>query len=369
MGSNKAPTVAFAFDIDGVLVKGTKPIPGARETIQLLQGLRVPFIFLTNGGGHTEEAHVAKLGQRLDLSLHARQFVQSHTPFLDLVPEYGDKTVLVLGGHGQQIRDLAHAYGFQKVVTSSDVMAACEHVHPFPEMTRDHHREHGRGDRDDALRGTPISAILVWTSPRDWLLDLQVATDLLLSDGGVVGTRSPANGDAALPNCGFQQGGQPKLFFCNPDLEWSSEYELPRFAQGAFRAALQGVWDEATRGRAQLEYTLVGKPTEATYRYGERVLREFAAAGAGADVEAVGGPSSSRAAATIDTVYMVGDNPESDIVGANSFQSPYGTTWKSILVETGVHEANSVPRHAPFHTASNVREAVEWALSEEGVTT
>lgn len=63
---------------------------------------------------------MAKLGQRLDLTLHPRQFVQSHTPYLDLVPEFGQQTVLVLGGHGQQIRDLAHAYGFMKVVTSSD---------------------------------------------------------------------------------------------------------------------------------------------------------------------------------------------------------------------------------------------------------
>lgn len=341
-------------------MKGKKPIPGARETIQLLQGLRIPFIFLTNGGGHTEEAHVAKLGQRLDLTLGAKQFVQSHTPFLDLVPKYGEKTVLVLGGLGQQIRDLAHAYGFKNVVTSSDIMAACEHVHPFPEMTRDHHSEHGRSSSlDTPLGSTQIAAILVWTSPRDWCLDLQVATDLLLSDAGVIGTRSPANGDDALPNSGFQRGGQPELFFCNPDFEWSTEHEHPRFAQGAFREALKGVWRQATGGRAELEYNLLGKPTAATYRYGERVLREYAA----------GAPDApSQRASAIDTVYMVGDNPESDIVGANSYQSPHGIAWKSILVETGVYKANSVPSHKPYHTAPNVAAAVEWALKREGVT-
>ncbi|KAI1778282.1 HAD-superfamily hydrolase [Hypoxylon cercidicola] len=345
----KERTVAFAFDIDGVLVKGKKPVPGARETIQLLQSRRIPFIFLTNGGGHTEEAHVAKLGQRLELTLHAKQFVQSHTPFLDLVPAYGDKTVLVLGGHGQQIRNLAHAYGFTKVVTSSDVVAECEHIHPFPEMTKDHHVEHGRGNGE--LRATKISAIMVWTSPRDWCLDLQVVTDLLLSDGGIIGTRSPTNGDSSLPNNGYQQEDQPKLFFCNPDFEWSTEHEHPRFAQGAFREALRGVWNHATRGRAQLEYEVVGKPTEATYKYGERVLREYG--------EAL------DASRTIDTVYMVGDNPESDIVGANSFRSEHGIVWKSILVETGVHVANSVSSHQPYHTATDVKEAVEWVLEEE----
>lgn len=34
-------------------------------------------------------------------------------------------------------------------------------------------------------------------------------------------------------------------------------------------------------------------------------------------------------------VYMVGDNPASDIAGGNSYESPYGTDWASILVQTG----------------------------------
>ncbi|KAI1402020.1 HAD-superfamily hydrolase [Hypoxylon fuscum] len=353
MAEAKGRRVAFAFDIDGVLVKGTKPIPGGRETIQLLQRHRIPFIFLTNGGGHTEEAHVAKLGQRLDLALDAKQFVQSHTPFHDLVPEYGEKTILALGGHGQQIRELARAYGFKKVVTSSDVMAEYKHIHPFPEMTKAHHDEHARGD--GKLAATQISAILVFTSPRDWCLDLQVVSDLLQSAGGLIGTRSPKNGDRSLPNNGYLQDMQPKLFFCNPDFEWSTEHEHPRFAQGAFREALNGVWKHATRGQAKLDYTIFGKPTEATYLYGERVLREYS--------------ETLQASSKIDTVYMVGDNPESDIVGANSFKSRHGIQWKSILVETGVHVAGSVPSHQPHHTAKNVKEAVEWALKQEGIRT
>ncbi|KAI1081230.1 HAD-superfamily hydrolase [Whalleya microplaca] len=361
-------TVAFAFDIDGVLMKGTKPLPGAREAIQELQRRNIPFVFLTNGGGLTEEAHVAKLGQRLDLVLDTKQFIQSHTPFHDLVPEYGNKTILALGGHGQQIRDLAQAYGFKKVVTSSDIMKGCAHIHPFPEMTRAHHDEHGRrcSSSDDGSApsftsgsndgtGTQIAAILVWTSPRDWCLDLQLVGDLLLSSGGRIGTRSPKNGDSALPNNGYLQDGQPRLFFCNPDFEWCTEHEHPRFAQGAFREALRGIWDFATRGLAKLEYTVIGKPTDGTYVYAEKALRRCA--------------EDLNPAREIGTVYMVGDNPESDIIGANSFQSRYGFTWKSVLVETGIHVAGSVPAHQPYHMAKDVKEAVEWALNKEGVGT
>ncbi|KAI2625842.1 HAD-superfamily hydrolase [Hypoxylon sp. NC1633] len=351
MARVEGTTTAFAFDIDGVLMKGKKPVPGARETVQLLQSLQIPFIFLTNGGGHTEEAHVAKLGQRLGLTLHEKQFVQSHTPFRNLVPEYADKTILVLGGHGQQIRELASAYGFKKVVTSSDLMVEFEHIHPFPEMTNAHHNEHGHCHGQ--LRGTKISAILVWTSPRDWCLDLQVVTDLLLSAGGQVGTRSCKNGDRSLPNNGYLQDGQPKLFFCNPDFEWSTEHEHPRFAQGAFREALKGIWSHTTSGRAELDYTVVGKPTVATYLYGEQVLRDH--------------NEKTHRWRKITTVYMIGDNPESDVVGANSFKSQHGIEWKSVLVETGVHAPGSVPSHQPHHVAKDVKEAVEWVLKKEGV--
>ncbi|KAI1808087.1 HAD-superfamily hydrolase [Daldinia bambusicola] len=347
----KDKLAAFVFDIDGVFIRGEKLIPGARETIQLLQRRNDPFIFLTNGGGHTEQKRVEKLGQQLGLTLDPKQFVQSHTPYYDLVPEYGDKTVLVLGAHGDQIRDLARAYGFQKVVTSSDVVAEIPHIHPFPEMTRAHHDRYGRAA--GVLATTPVAAVMFWSSPRDWGLDYQVVTDLLLSAGGYVGTRSPKNGDPSLPNCGFQQDGQPKLFFCNPDFVWSTEYAAPRLAQGAFLAGLKGIWAEMTNGRATLEHTVVGKPTETTYAYAERALRDYAE-----------GLHPTR---DVGTVYMVGDNPRSDIAGANAFaaRSRCGYVWKSVLVETGVHAPGSTPAHPPDHTAKDVREAVEWALRKE----
>jgi ribonucleotide monophosphatase NagD (HAD superfamily) len=82
-------------------------------------------------------------------------------------------------------------------------------------------------------------------------------------------------------------------------------------AQGAFLAALQGVWAEATKGLAKLEYSIVGKPTEMTYEYAERALLKYH--------EQVVGSS-----AAIETVYMIGDNPASDIAGANSFRSLHG---------------------------------------------
>lgn len=346
-------TIAFAFDIDGVLVRSTEALPGAHDTIEMLQKNNIPFIFLTNGGGSTERAHVARVGMRLDLDLDEKQFVQSHSPFHDLVPKYHDKTILVLGGHGDQIRDLAHAYGFNKVVTSSDLMAEWEHIHPFPELTKDKHAEHGR--RLEYPRGVEIAAILVWSSPRDWCLDLQVISDLLLSSGGNFGKKSALHNSIHLPNNGFLQDNQPKLYFANPDFEWSTRHDHPRFAQGAFREALKGVWSYATKGKAELEYTVIGKPTEAAYTYGEKVLYAYNES----LNERLGINRKIR------TVYMIGDNPESDIRGANAFQSRIGAEWRSILVESGVYEAGTKPTYQPTFVAKNVKDAVEQALARE----
>ncbi|KAI0134668.1 HAD-like domain-containing protein [Xylariales sp. AK1849] len=349
----EASTIAFALDIDGVLVKGKTPVPGARETIKKLQESDIPFIFLTNGGGLTEKAHVARVGQRLDLTLDENQFVQSHTPFFDLVPKYKDSHILVLGGHGNNVRDLALAYGFNKVLTSSDLMAEWADIHPFPELTKAHHVEHGR--RLEQPHSVEIAAILVWSSPRDWCLDLQVITDLLLSSGGKFNKKSDKAGDISLPNNGYLQDGQPKLYFCNPDFEWATQHEHPRFAQGAFREALKGVWAYATKGRANLEYTVIGKPMNATFTYGERTLQAY-------NDQLNQRRDRPR---RIRRVYMIGDNPESDIRGANSFTSHMGAEWKSILVESGVHEPGTKPAYLPDFIAKDIKEAVEEVMSRE----
>ncbi|KAH6672781.1 HAD-like domain-containing protein [Plectosphaerella plurivora] len=373
-------TPAFAFDIDGVLVKGKTPIPGARDAILKLQQLDVPFIFLTNGGGLTEEAHVDRLAERLDLKLDHRQFIQSHTPYHDLVKLYKDDPILILGGCGNQIRGVAEAYGFNKVLTSSDFYADQPALHPFPEMTHDHHMKFARpspntspadsdasSDEDDetrpmAPRDTPISAIMVWSSPRDWMLDIQLTLDLLLSTGGVVSSpRSPLNGDNSLLNKGYLQGGQPKLYFCNPDFQWATQAPLPRLAQGGFIEALRGVWSKATGG-ADLLYQVCGKPTERTYEYGEAALHQL-------DEAISFSAPVPRLAKEISTVHMIGDNPESDIAGANRYSSRVGYTWKSALVGTGVYVPGTEPAHVPSRFSTDVLEAVNEILTEEGIIT
>jgi hypothetical protein len=71
---------AFAFDIDGVLIRGGRPIPEAIEAMKVLNGeneygMKVPYIFLTNGGGKTEAERCIDLSRQLDIEVAPAQFI------------------------------------------------------------------------------------------------------------------------------------------------------------------------------------------------------------------------------------------------------------------------------------------------------
>ncbi|KAI1761131.1 putative HAD superfamily hydrolase [Hypoxylon sp. FL1150] len=364
--SPKPPPFAFAFDIDGVLLHVAKPIPGATQTLKYLQKHNIPFILLTNGGGKHETVRVADLSSRLDVPLTTDNFVQSHTPFRELVhgsegedlAGLRDKNILVTGSDAHKCRRIAEQYGFRHVITPADILAAQPEVWPFEPLLAE---VYAATARPLPSPNPKIDAIFVFNDPRDWALDIQIILDLLQSRGGVLGTYSPKNGRADLENEGWQTDGQPPLYFSNPDLLWSAAYHLPRFGQGAFQAAVAGVWAEVTGGKAPLRRTVIGKPHARTYRFAERVLNAHRAAVLGA----------TRDETEIDplrNVYMVGDNPASDIRGANEYESPVGTRWTSVLVRTGVWnpERGGEPAFEPKAIADDVRGAVAWALEREG---
>jgi HAD superfamily hydrolase (TIGR01456 family) len=171
-----------------------------------------------------------------------------------------------------------------------------------------------------------IDAIFVYNDPRDWGLDAQIIKDVLLSTRGILGTLSSKNGDMTLPNRGYQQDGQPVLYFSNPDLVWASKYHLPRLGQGGFREALEGIWAAITGGPTNgvhLHKTVIGKPYKSTYEFAEKRLVLHRRNLFGEDCT------------RLRRVYMVGDNPASDIAGSNNYESPNKTDWASILVQTG----------------------------------
>ena len=357
-------TIAFAFDIDGVLIRSKARLPGAKETLSMLQEHNIPFIFLTNGGGRTEEDHAVHLGQQLGLQFSGDQFVQSHSPFRALVPTLKDATVLVLGGIGHKNCEVAKAYGFNNVITSSDIFCEEPAICPFADLTELRHLATGK-DLSCVPRTSEgqlkIDAIFVFSNSQDWGLDLQLVMDLLLSRNGILGTISDKNGDPASPNRGYLQDGQPSIYFSCQDLTYAAKYPQPRMARGAFTKALEGIWAAHTGGARLIKSFVCGKPTQVTYEYAEKALLNYHTEKYAEDFADI------RHLPEIETVYMIGDNPASDIAGANAFSSQAGIDWKSVLVESGVYEAGSVPEHQPTAIAKGVKEAVQLAFEAEGL--
>lgn len=320
--------LAFAFDIDGVLLRGKNTLPAAKEALSILDGnnklgLKIPFILLTNGGGVSEEERCRKLSSQLGVQIHPDQFIQAHTVLKSVVHNYADVPVLVLGGKGDTLRRVAEGYGFQKVYTTLDILAWNPSIWPFHELTQDERAS----VRPTDFSKIQFGAIFVFHDPRNWALDIQIMCDVIQ---GFIGgshetnhTRKPVD-----------------LVFCNPDIIWQSDFEAPRMGQGAFRVAFQAVFQSLTG--STYPYTQFGKPTEATYNFAEVMLRHR--------LQGVPKPS----------LYMVGDNPESDIAGANA------AGWKSILVHTGVYDPHrGPPSYQPTRQAGDVAEAVRWALEQE----
>lgn len=90
------------------------------------------------------------------------------------------------------------------------------------------------------------------------------------------------------------------VYASNPDFIFAGTYPVPRFACGAFVSCLKHLYSELTG--SELKVTQYGKPFPVTFDYAKATLSSWAEAQYGASV---------------DRVYMVGDNPAADIRGAN----------------------------------------------------
>ncbi|XP_002712834.1 haloacid dehalogenase-like hydrolase domain-containing 5 isoform X1 [Oryctolagus cuniculus] len=375
------PTFGFLLDIDGVLVRGHRVIPAALEAFHTLcspQGqLRVPVVFVTNAGNILQHGKAQELSALLGCKVDPDQVILSHSP-MKLFTQYHDKRMLV-SGQGPLVEN-ARALGFRNVVTVDELRMAF----PVLDMV----------DLERRPKTTPllrndfpaIEGVLLLGEPVRWETSLQLIMDVLLSNG------NPGTGLATAP--------YPHLpvLASNMDLLWMAEARMPRFGHGTFLLCLEAIYQKVT-GRELRYEGLMGKPSILTYQYAEELIRQQAVRRGWA--------------APIRKLYAVGDNPMSDVYGANLFhqylqrakrggaeaqgagglrkQQPSATqSCTSILVCTGVYSPGDAASTGPgpgggeppfhghrdfgfspslmeaSHTVKDVNEAVQLVLREEG---
>ena len=293
-----------------------------------------PYIFVTNGGGKTEQERCIQLSQQLELEISPGQFICGHTPMREMAEKF--RTVLVVGGEGDKCRQVAEGYGFKDVVTPGDIIKDNSNTTPFRKLT---------GDEFSASRArnfgeTEVDAIFVFADSRDWAGDQQIILDLLMSKKGKLGTRSAT----------FDEG--PPIFFSHNDIVWSTSHEYTRLGMGALRSSIEHMYKLLT-GK-ELKTIAFGKPQIGTFQFATRLLQQWRK-----ETHAINSPP--------ETVYFVGDTPSSDIRGTNEYnESDLSINeWYSILVETGVYERGAPPEFVPKATVPNVLDAVKHGMRVE----
>ncbi|KAH6645406.1 HAD-like domain-containing protein [Truncatella angustata] len=330
----KAKNMAFAFDIDGVLVHGDRLIPEGKRALEILNGdnelgIKIPHIFLTNGSGKPEKARCEQLTKILGNPVSTEQFIQSHTPMSALAEYYN--TVLVVGGEGFKCREVAELYGFKDIVVPNDIVAWDETIAPYRHFSP---WERASSKPRDFSK-VNIEAILVFSDSRDYATDMQIIMDLLRSENGRLGTLAKDPVSQRIP-----------IYFSQGDMLCPTEHWYPRMSQGTFRIGLEAMYKAITG--ADLERVVYGKPEAATYKYADEIMTSW--------METIHGEEKLP-----ENIYMVGDNPASDIIGGNM----YG--WNTCLVRTGVFQGGDNDENNPanFGVFKNVLEAVQTALRKE----
>ncbi|KAI8062245.1 HAD-like domain-containing protein [Gongronella butleri] len=328
------PNYAFAFDIDGVLIKGKRTIPQAKLALELLnganpQGRKIPFVLLTNGGGMTEATKAQQISDMVGVKIAPEQVILSHSPMQSLAKKYKDRRVLVVGGKGLSCAKVAQGYGFDNVVTPQDIHHWNTSLWPYSQPK----------DVTDAANQdfskVPIEAVMVFHDSFDWGRDLQVILDAVCCQDGIMTTFKSDFKTQAMP-----------LYFSNNDLVWSTDYPVNRLGQGGFKVALEGLYRALTGGQ-ELRSVSFGKPHGSTYAFAEQVISRLVERDIGEEH-------------LPEHVYAIGDNPAADIRGAN------GHGWSSILVKTGVFKGpGNSPVYPADHVCEHVLDAVQWAIQQE----
>ncbi|RQM10675.1 hypothetical protein B5M09_001185 [Aphanomyces astaci] len=168
------------FDVDGVLLRGKTPIPGAADVLQHLHDTKTPYAIMTNGGGVTEVKKAEQLSDILKFEIPSTQLCLSHTPMRELASTYENDMVLAVGKSCDKTREVMEHYGFRNVVTASDL-----HSHfpaSYPDISVSKVPHHGKFDAND------FRAVFVLMDPIYWGREIQIIMDVLTSHEGKYGT-------------------------------------------------------------------------------------------------------------------------------------------------------------------------------------
>ncbi|KAL5210645.1 hypothetical protein ABZP36_006268 [Zizania latifolia] len=336
------PSFGIAFDIDGVILRGRSPIGGSPQAIRRLYSedgsLKIPFLFLTNGGGVPEHKRALELSELLGVNISPAQVVLGHSPYRELVNRFEDDLIIAVG-KGEPAAVMAD-YGFRKVLSIDEYSSYFRGIDPLAPFKKwivqqADSKVHPSYDVFEER----VKGVFVLSDPVDWGRDLQVLCDILLTGG--------------LPGSG--RGDQPPLYFASDDLEYQAKFPSERLGMGAFRIALESIFNQVNVH--QLKYISYGKPNPFVFKNAANILGKLAMS-----IYPSSLPAMELKEHQLSTIYMIGDNPKVDINGA----SKAGPPWSSVLTRTGVFRGkDNDPQFPADLVVDTVEDAINCILEKE----
>ncbi|KAL8129879.1 hypothetical protein V2J09_019034 [Rumex salicifolius] len=341
---HQPPCFGIAFDIDGVLLRGNTPIGGSPRALRRLYGdtgeLKVPYSFLTNGGGIRESKRALELSERFGVNVLPSQ---GHAPFKKLVNRFENDFIVAVGK--LEPAAVMSEYGFRNVISLDDYVSCFDNIDPLAPHKKwtvnkisDLSTDFDETDKREYISSQRVHAVFIVSDSVDWSLDIQVLCDILRTGG--------------LPGREVEVGFQPLVYFAHDDLKYQAKFPTERFGMGAFRIALESIFNSIHPN--PLQYTAVGKPNALAFKNAETVITELCNSRfVNQDHDRV---------KSLKTLYMIGDNPAVDIKGARQAGQP----WFSILTRTGVFRGKDNDSEYPADmVVDTVEEAVDFILERE----
>ncbi|XP_021739685.1 uncharacterized protein YKR070W-like isoform X2 [Chenopodium quinoa] len=347
---SKGQPFGIAFDIDGVILRGGTPIGGSRQALQRLYqngSMKVPFLFLTNGGGVPESQRALELSELLGVNIMPSQIVQGHSLFRNLLGRYQDE-LIVATGKGEPALVMSE-YGFNKVLSIDEYVSYFKDIDPVSQYKN--WTTMSRSDRSSTLTKLAsvcdvytekVKAAFIVSDPVDWGRDIQVLCDILRT------------GDPS----GQENGVQPALYFAADDLEYQAAFPDKRLGVGAFKIALESIFNRVHH--TPLECVIYGKPEPIAFKNAEATLNQIHCDMNHESLDSHLNRNQSKN--YFSALYMVGDNPSVDIKGARQAGDP----WISVLTRTGMFHGKGNHQEYPADlVVDTVEDAVDFILEKE----
>lgn len=302
---------AFFLDIDGLLLRGSTPIPRVLETLHYLRNpisflynnssfpsISLPLVLLTNGGAALPPYKINRynkiFGLEKEKKLEDRNIILNYSP---LKEEFGvnKKGLWLITGMGL-IKDIAKYCGFYHTITVKE-------YEKYPNKSE-------------------IQGVLILDDVIDWEQNLKVLLELLKN-----------------------KGNDLDIVSVHADRFYPDEFPLPRMCLGVFLMVLEK-FAQKILGK-QPNVLLFGKPSLRTFEFAKVFAQKQ-----WPEIE-------------ISQFYMLGDNPETDILGGNR------SKMQTVLVKTGVYNDGNKEilqdyERKPTYIVQDFFEAIHLIAEKEG---